>query len=1196
MTAPLPEPRGIDAELRLAVRRLRARWKRRILAEGLAKVVVAALLALLAGAIVTQLFGAGATSVVVVRVIGYVLIAAAAVRYLAGPFFGRLDDARFALYVEEQAPELRQVLLSAVHELGTPEEARRSPGLSARLMASALAEVRRLDEGAGLEGSKLRRAGAMFLAAGAAAALLLTVGPPVLRDAAKVLFVPWTEAAAAPVFAVLVEPGDTDVPRGGALEIRAVLRGFEADGAELVLRADTASEWIRLPMLRDSAAAEFTSRLFDLTSATEYYVEANEIKSKVHHLTITNLPAVQKFALELRFPAYTGLPAEQIEPGGDVAAVRGTTVIVRATTSQPVKGGSIRLDDGSTVALTADATGRLSGAFKVIRDGFYRLDLVAEDGTPVPGAIQYVVEALEDRAPTVRIEEPGRDTKATSVDEITVGIRASDDYGVRGLELHYTVNGGPEQRIALADSGAGKIRLDARAAHTLFLEELGLKPGDLVSYFATATDGGGNQGSSDIYFLEIRPFGRDYKQAESSSGGGAGGEPNSPEGFSARQRELVAGTFNWLRDSAKVSERERRENVTTLTIGQGKLRADVEGLVRRLVERNVVEADTAFKIIHAALDSAGKAMQGAEDRLGRGLTREALPHEQRALQLVQRAEAAYREVQVQMGQQGGGGGGGQQSQAEDLADLFELENDKLRNQYESVQQEQQQQAQRELDETAERLKRLASRQQQENERMQRMADAMRDRMGQQSGGGGGGGGSSQRELAREAEEEARRLERLAREKQSPELADAARRLSEAAEAMRRAASGSANAQAQGSAALDRLRNATQKLDNARSSGATQDVRDLERRAQELTQRQRDIAAGVKELGAAQGADRIERQRRLGERKDGLSQEVSRLEADAERLARETRREQPGTASKLSEAAGAIRDSRLRDKIAYSKAVMGSNAREAIDNLEGLIGENLGDVAERLRQAAGALTENASAARERTLEKARDLVKGLESLRDRIGERQEQGAGNRQQAQGQGTGNRQQAQGQGQQGQGQQGQGQQGRDGQQGQGQGQGQGQQNGQGGRQGDPNQPGGGSQLGMPGGGLGGGGQPTRLGTNDIRQYSREFGLRREAAEALRRELAAGGQNLDQAELDRIIGDLRRLESGRPFNDPRAMEELQRSVIEGLKTWEFKLWRSLAQNGGDNRPALGAPSQVPSEYRALVEEYYRSLSKKPKN
>ena len=74
--------------------------------------------------------------------------------------------------------------------------------------------------------------------------------------------------------------------------------------------------------------------------------------------------------------------------------------------------------------------------------------------------------------------------------------------------------------------------------------------------------------------------------------------------------------------------------------------------------------------------------------------------------------------------------------AQDLADLFELEMDKLRNQYETVQQSQQRQADEQVDEVAERLRRLAARQQQANDRQQRS-------FGQQ---GSGGDGSAQRIL------------------------------------------------------------------------------------------------------------------------------------------------------------------------------------------------------------------------------------------------------------------------------------------------------------------------------------------------------------------------------------------------------------------------------------------------------------------
>ena len=63
----------------------------------------------------------------------------------------------------------------------------------------------------------------------------------------------------------------------------------------------------------------------------------------------------------------------------------------------------------------------------------------------VTGPVQYAVDALPDRPPRVTIEKPGRDTKVTNVEELTIAVGGSDDYGVESMELRYQVNGGPEQ-------------------------------------------------------------------------------------------------------------------------------------------------------------------------------------------------------------------------------------------------------------------------------------------------------------------------------------------------------------------------------------------------------------------------------------------------------------------------------------------------------------------------------------------------------------------------------------------------------------------------------------------------------------------------------------------------------------------------------------------------------------------------------
>lgn len=1181
---------------------LRRQWKQRLLLEGAAWIVVATIPAVLVAYALGRAFAGNDDVVVIMRIGGYALLFAALVRFLVIPLVRRTSDVHFAMYVEEHAPELRQALISSVQELGASDAARTSPALTARLVERTATMLRPISEQRRIERPRMRRATRGLVAAAVVALAVLFGGPDGVRQAARALFVPWTTAQAAIPAAVRVVPGDVAVPRGASVDVGASLVGFAAGEAQLVFRSDTLGEWIRLPMTPDELQGSFTARLFDLTQPTEYFVESDGIRSPLHRLTISDLPAVSAIALDLRFPAYTGMQPERIEEGGDVAAIVGTTVTVHPTVTKAVKGGTIAFDDGTTVPLTVAEDGTVSGSFRVRKNAFYRIDLVAEDGTAVAGGVQYVVEALPDRKPTVAIDEPGRDTKVTNIEEVTIAARASDDHGVQRLELRYQVNGGAEQRVVLAD-GARQAK-EPRAAHTLFLEEMQLAPGDLVSYHAWARDAVGNEASSDIYFLEVRPYGKNYRQAEQQGGGGGGGGGEggeSPDGFVPRQREVIAGTFNWLRDSATADARTRREDIATLNIAEGRLREDVANVARRMVERGTIRMDTTFRQIVEELNAAVRALQAAEEQLVRGRGREALGPEQQALQRLQRAEALYRDVQVQMGGQqqgGGGGGGGGQQRPEDLADLFELERDKLRNQYEAVQQQAssnpQQQARREADAALQRLKELAQRQQQENERMQRLAEAMRERLGQQSSGGGGGG-ASQRELARQAEEEARRLERLAREQNSQELAQAAQQLQQAADAMRRAAAGQ---QTQGNAASEQLDRAARQIENTRAARTADDVRQLAEHAENLEERQQEIAAGVRAMQGTTGAQRQQRMSELAGQKDALAREVEQLETNAERVARDARREQPRAAQQAAQGAEAIRDQRIRDKIEFSKNVIRGGSSDYANALEEQIADNLREVAEEMRRAERALGNPSTSARgqERTLERTRELVRSLESLRDRVedrnraagaqgSERGEQAARGQEEGRGQPQG-RSQEQARGEQQARGQAQGQQ--QGQQGQGQGRAQGQQGGRDGRQGETGQGGDGRDQGVREDGERGG-QPTRsVGGGDARQFSRELGLRRAAAEELRGELAR--QGVDVRELDEIIRALRRLESDRRIGDPKGLADLEGEVIEGLKDFEYSLYRRLGLIDPKG-PAQGTRAPIPPEYRAAVEEYYRSLA-----
>src|SRR6201999_4308882 len=154
-----------------------------------------------------------------------------------------------------------------------------------------------------------------------------------------------------------------------------------------------------------------------------------------------------------------------------------------------------------------------------------------------------------------------RDMKVTSIQEIFSQVRAEDDFGIAAIELYYSVNGGEEKRVELQDLKTDTPK-NLSGAHTFFLEEFGLQPGDFISYYAKARDngaGGGQSSTSDIYFLEVRPFDREFKQAQQQGGGGGDGDQDS-NALTRRQREIIAATFRVQREQATYAPQEKNEN------------------------------------------------------------------------------------------------------------------------------------------------------------------------------------------------------------------------------------------------------------------------------------------------------------------------------------------------------------------------------------------------------------------------------------------------------------------------------------------------------------------------------------------------------------------------------------------------------------------------------------------------------------
>jgi hypothetical protein len=505
----------------------------------------------------------------------------------------------------------------------------------------------------------------------------------------------------------------------------------------------------------------------------------------------------------------------------------------------------------------------------------------------------------------------------------------------------------------------------------------------------------------------------------------------------------------------------------------------------------------------------------------------ALTDAQRALLHLQRADAAFREINVSLSSQDGGGGG-MSSANNELADLFRLEMDKLRNQYDTVQRGQQQAPERVIDETLERLRELARRQQQEVERQLRRRDQSLD----------GGGDSRQQALAEELEEMARRLERLTREQRNQRMQQSIAQMRKAAEAMRRAAQNAAGGGGAGEAraAEESLREARRLLDQGRVQQFSEAVEKSLRRAELAEKKQAAIKREVAQMEDALGQDLDEQLDRLQKRKQGLSEELSKLEAELGQLTGEARDEQPGATESLERALRAGRENRLQDRIGRTRTMVQLGEKQHAIANENQIQKGIGEVRRHIEKALAEVGEPTERGLQRSLEEMRDLARELRFSRERAA-----AAGNP---------NRR---------------------------------------GSNAENASAGGSTARGSAIGGAANGGsadgsggyaitglQPQWRGTDDIARRARELGHR------------LADQGIERGDIDPVLDKIEQLTR---TGDPSARARLHDDALLALMELEYRLRQGIEDTEALDS-LLSESAEIPEEYADMVADYFRRLSR----
>jgi len=850
---------------------------------------------------------------------------------------------------------------------------------------------------------------------GAFAVLLwmIAAGPGFLGYGASLLWTgPHRDKPA--LYDLRVTPGDAVVRRHADQMVSALPSGLRSPSVKVHARFQSSSKWEEIAMLPKAAgsfAGGYEFLFAGLPENVEYYVTAGAMTSKHFNIRVTDLPAVKQIRVTYHYPAWTGMPSEVEERGGDLRAVIGTEAELDVSTDRPLPGSQIQLDNGQQVQLSAGPNNVYHGTLKMDRDGVYHVAGV-DQGQPVRVSEDFFIEARKANPPQISLARPGRDYHANPIEEVTVAAKASDEYGLHGLALHYSVNGGPETTVDLLHKNGAK---QADGSTTLSLENFKLVPGDLVSVYATAKDGNA-EAHTDMMFIQADPFEREFSQSQTSGGGGGGGggggDPSAE--ISMREKEIISATFKQLGDK-NATQQQATDIAKLLSQSQATLHDQAVTLSGRLEARELTDEVKAIGDFQKDMLAAAQAMAPAAQQLQQQKWKDAIPNEQKALQSLLRAEATFRQIQVAFGAQGGGGGGG--GAARDLAQLFELELDTQKNQYETPQSASSnaEQKAREIDDALKKLDELAKReedlaQQQRNgqqtaeqkwqqEMLRREAEQLQQQMEQQlavSGQRGQQGQQGQRgqqggqNASSSGQSGGQSSSGQSSSGQSREQAaqQALDRLRQANDDMKRATTQSASAAASRRAA-DRLREATDLLGGLQQQDAAGRLNSMAQTADQLAARQKQQADQVRDLMAQQNAARAanrpqkfpsaqEIDKMVNDRQR-VSDDLSRLTQQMRDAARELAPTQPGASTKLRGALEGMDENDLGTRVQRSSDQLRTG--QFSDSAETALTSDLQKLGQQVTDAARALGSAQHVSEDAALNRAMD---DLSRLRDQLG--------------------------------------------------------------------------------------------------------------------------------------------------------------------------------------------------------------------
>jgi hypothetical protein len=354
------------------------------------------------------------------------------------------NPAHTALQIEKQLGGLESLLVSAVQLRGTQAGVGASEALSERVLKQAEVTVSGLKLDTVVRLQSLRRPAVLAVAVVLFLSVLSLNYGTLLSAGAGRIFTPWLAIDYPTRTHLEIPKGALVVQEGAPAKISARVTGVIPRQAKIALRTGKGAARVRTIDIVKGTCGYTIDTAF---RSFEYRLMAGDARSAWYEVKVISAPVIERVAVKLEYPAYTGRPAETVE-ALTLTVPETTKISWTLKLDQAVKVAKLNLPDEKSIPMEISADGRTvsfkQAATESLAYGFTWVE--KEHGFSYASPSHYL-QVAPDQPPTVELTAPHGNIYATLGRKLDLAFRGRDDHGIAESVIAYRVDKTEETKV-----------------------------------------------------------------------------------------------------------------------------------------------------------------------------------------------------------------------------------------------------------------------------------------------------------------------------------------------------------------------------------------------------------------------------------------------------------------------------------------------------------------------------------------------------------------------------------------------------------------------------------------------------------------------------------------------------------------------------------------------------------------------------